>query len=585
MKNAIILTVLGGAASAAPAAAQQRPNILVILADDMGYSDIGCYGGVIRTPNLDSLTANGLRYTQFYNTARSCPSRASLLTGLHPHQAGMGHMTQDRGQEGYRGELNDRCVTLGEALRTAGYETFAVGKWHVAKNIDPAGSKHNWPLQRGFDHFYGTIMGGGSYYDPATLCRGNDYVTPENDPEYRPEKFYYTDAIADNAVKFLGEHKKAQNGKPFFMYMAFTAAHWPMQVPEEEVEPYYGAFDNGWDELRRAKYREMIRRGLIDPRWSLSTDETVTPWRTVENKEFETRCMEVYAGVVSRMDRNIGRVVGWLREQGMLDNTVILFLQDNGGCAEPMERMRKPFTVRIPEGETLAPMGPDELQTRLIPFKSRDGRPMRRGQVAAGDADTYVAYGKGWAHLSDTPFREYKHWVHEGGIATPLIVHWPAGIAARGEMRKTPGQLPDIMATCTDLAGAQYPEQHDGKPIPACEGVSLTGSFAADRAQPGRCLYWEHEGNRAVRSGRWKLVYKAVPGREQDIPLAAWELYDLETDRTECCDVAAKHPEKVKELAAKWDAFAKRCQVKPWPTPQAAKAPAKKQTPKTSKHE
>mgnify|MGYP000327866993 CR=1 FL=1 len=235
MKKPILLTALEAAACAAPAAAREQPNILVILADDMGYSDIGCYGGLIRTPNLDSLAAHGLRYTQFYNTARSCPSRASLLTGLHPHQTGIGHMAKKQhGEEGYRGDLNDRCVTIAEVLRTAGYATYAVGKWHVTNQLSPSGAKDNWPLQRGFDHFYGTIMGGGSYYDPATLCRGNDYITPENDPAYRPETFYYTDAIADNALQFLATHHDRQAGKPFFMYMAFTAAHWPMQVPEEE---------------------------------------------------------------------------------------------------------------------------------------------------------------------------------------------------------------------------------------------------------------------------------------------------------------------------------------------------------------
>lgn len=583
MKKPILLTALGAAACAAPAAAREQPNILVILADDMGYSDIGCYGGLIRTPNLDSLAAHGLRYTQFYNTARSCPSRASLLTGLHPHQTGIGHMAKKQhGEEGYRGDLNDRCVTIAEVLRTTGYATYAVGKWHVTNQLSPSGAKDNWPLQRGFDHFYGTIMGGGSYYDPATLCRGNDYITPENDPAYRPETFYYTDAIADNALQFLATHHDRQAGKPFFMYMAFTAAHWPMQVPEEEAASYHGVFDKGWDELRREKYHRMRQSGLLDPSWALSTDETVVPWRTVQNKDFEIRCMEVYAGIVSRMDRNIGRVVEWLRRQGMLDNTIILFLQDNGGCAEGMERQRPPFKVRVPQGETLAPMAPDELQTLLIPFKTRDGRPMRRGQVEAGGADTYVAYGKGWAHLSDTPFREYKHWVHEGGIATPLIVHWPAGITARGELRKTPGQLPDIMATCVDLAGAHYPESYGDKAITPCEGTSLAGSFEDD-TMPERDLFWEHEGNRAVRSGRWKLVYKASKGRKQDIPLSAWELYDLKTDRTECRDIAAERPRLVLELARKWEAFAERCQVKPWPT--TSKTPAKKQTLKISEHE
>ena len=493
MKKPILLTALGAAACAAPAAAREQPNILVILADDMGYSDIGCYGGLIHTPNLDSLAAHGLRYTQFYNTARSCPSRASLLTGLHPHQTGIGHMAKKQhGEEGYRGDLNDRCVTIAEVLRTAGYATYAVGKWHVTNQLSPSGAKDNWPLQRGFDHFYGTIMGGGSYYDPATLCRGNDYITPENDPAYRPETFYYTDAIADNALQFLATHHDRQAGKPFFMYMAFTAAHWPMQVPEEEAASYHGVFDKGWDELRREKYHRMRQSGLLDPSWALSTDETVVPWRTVQNKDFEIRCMEVYAGIVSRMDRNIGRVVEWLRRQGMLDNTIILFLQDNGGCAEGMERQRPPFKVRVPQGETLAPMAPDELQTLLIPFKTRDGRPMRRGQVEAGGVDTYVAYGKGWAHLSDTPFREYKHWVHEGGIATPLIVHWPAGITARGELRKTPGQLPDIMATCVDLARKLQGQsdnalrRHESRRIVRGRYDAGTGSVLGTRGKPGR---------------------------------------------------------------------------------------------------
>ena len=566
MKHIVPLAALGGiACAAAPGAEARQPNIIVILSDDMGYSDIGCYGGIIETPNLDALAENGLRYTQFYNTARSCPSRASLLTGLHPHQAGMGHMTDDRGEEGYRGEINDRCVTIAEALRPAGYSTMAVGKWHVSRSMTLDGPKYNWPLQRGFDRFYGTIMGGGSFYDPATLCRGNEFITPENDPYYKPETFYYTDAIADNAVMMLNDHFRDNGDSPFFMYMAFTAAHWPMQLPEEEVEPYYGRFDEGWDELRRRKYDDMAARGLISPEWALSHDPSVGSWDDERHKEFETRCMEVYAGMVTRMDRNVGKVVETLRRTGRLDNTIIIYLQDNGGCAEPMQRNRDPYTVSVPEGADMSPMGPDELQTRLIPFKTRDGRPVWQGRVRAGGGDTYIGYGKKWAHLSNTPFREYKHWVHEGGIATPLIVHWPEGIAPKGEARHRPGQLMDIMATCLDVSGAEYPSERNGRPVTPCEGVSLAPSFIRDDPGNERYLFWEHEGNRAVRSGRWKLVFKGDNNMTEDIPLEKWELYDMATDRTETRDLAAEYPEKVKEMAARWDQFALRCDVKPWP--------------------
>ena len=561
----ILFSLLLAGGCSVTVAQSQRPNILVILTDDMGYSDIGCYGGIIETPHLDSLAATGLQYMQFYNTARSCPSRASLLTGLHPHQAGMGHMTDDRGEDGYRGEINNHCVTFGEALQPAGYETYAVGKWHVALNEGVEGPKYNWPMQRGFQHFYGTIQGYGSYFDPASLCRGNDFITPENDPEYRPEKFYYTNAIGDNACAFLKQHKEKMGDKPFFMYVAFTAAHWPMQVPEEELARYRGKFDEGWDVIRQRKYEEMVRRGIIRPEWALSEDPSVKPWEEVKNKPFEARCMEVYAAIVSTMDRNVGRIVNQLRENGQLDNTVIIYLQDNGGCAEPMSRSKAAFQVKVPEGERVAPMAPDELQTQLIPYRTRDGRPMWQGEVMPGGADTYVAYGKPWAWVSDTPFREYKHWVHEGGISTPLIINWPAGIAARGEKREYPGQLMDIMATCLELSGAKYPETYNGNTIYPCEGRSLVPTFAADDPDSERYLYWEHEGNRAIRSGRWKLVYKAAPNASRDIPLSAWELYDMKTDRTETKNLAAQYPERVAQMAAKWEEFAQRCHVKPWP--------------------
>lgn len=548
------------------ASAQQKPNIIVIISDDMGYSDIGCYGGIIKTPNLDRLAKGGLQYMQFYNTARSCPSRASLMTGLHPHQAGIGHMSdKDRGEDGYRGDLNNHCVTLAQVMKTGGYENYAVGKWHLSRHMKQDGTRHNWPLQRGFDHFYGTLAGGGSYYDPFTLCRGNEFVTAAKDPEYHSEEFYYTNAITDNAMAFLSGHEQQSPEKPFFMYLAYTAAHWPMQVPEEEVTPYKGKFDKGWDELREQKYKKMVKAGIIRKEWGLSRDKSVKKWENVEDKAFETRCMEVYAGIISNLDKNIGRVIELLEKNGQLENTVILFLQDNGGCAEGVGR-GEVTTVKVPKGKKLEPMAPDELQTVLIPYRTRDGRPMRMGTgVMPGGADTYISYGKAWAYLSNVPFREYKHWVHEGGIATPLLVHWPAGIKSKGERRWIPGQLMDVMATCRELSGATYPETYNGEEIYPCEGKSLVSSFRRDEPEDTRYLFWEHEGNRAVRSGKWKLVYKTGEAGHRDIPLNAWELYEIDEDRTELNNVASKHPEKVAELAEQWRKFAARCHVNPWP--------------------
>lgn len=547
--------------------AQERPNIMLIVSDDMGYSDIGCYGGVAETPVLDKLAENGLQYMQFYNTARSCPSRASLLTGLHPHQTGIGHMTDDRIEAGYKGDLNNQCMTIGEVLGSNGYETFAVGKWHQTRFMKKDSPKHNWPLQRGFDHFYGTIAGGGSFYDPQTLCRGNEYITPENDPEYQPEVFYYTNAITDNALKFL--EKRERGEQPFFMYVAYTSAHWPMHALEEDIEPYKGKFDQGWDRLRKEKYEKMIQMGIVDKNWTLSEDETVPSWEDTEAKEFEARCMEVYAGMITNMDKNIGRIIDYLKKTGQLENTLIVFLQDNGACEELLGRgPKQPATIKAPKGEELRPMEKEELQTRLIPYRTRDGRPVWEGiGTMPGGPDTYIAYGKGWAHASNTPYREYKHWVHEGGISTPLIMHWPAKITSgKGQRRYQPGQLPDIMATFIDASHSVYPGVYKEEKIIPYEGISLLPAIEKDNFNYERPLFWEHEGNRAIRSGKWKLVYKAGKEKE-DIPLSSWELYNMENDRTETKNLAGEYSEKVTELAQQWENFAIRCKVKPWPQP------------------
>mgnify|MGYP005841492727 CR=1 FL=1 len=560
-KRWALAACLAGAAFQAAHAAPPRPNIVIILSDDMGFSDIGCYGGEIATPNLDRLAAGGLRFSQFYNTARCCPTRASLLTGLYPHQAGVGHMLGDQGLPGYGSGLNDRCMTIAEVLRTAGYRTYMAGKWHVTSSTSPDGPKDNWPLQRGFEKFYGTIAGGGSYYDPTTLCRQNAFITPANDPHYRPETFYYTDALSDNAVRFIRDHYRESPRQPFFLYLAYTAAHWPMHALERDMAKYRGQYDGGYAPIREARYRRLKELGLIRGECGLSPADA--DWGQVERRAWEARCMEVYAAMIDNMDQGIGRVVEALREHGQLDHTLIFFLQDNGGCAEEMGRNAQATAAWVSAVTDRSPMAPDELQPKVTPpMKTRDGRPVRGGpQVLPGPPDTYVAYGRGWANVSNTPFREYKHWVHEGGIATPLVVHWPAGIAARGELRHQPGHLIDLMATCVDVAGARYPRERNGRPLTPLEGRSLVPAFANQPIER-EGLFWEHEANCAIRVGPWKLVRK---GNMRTGEVEPWELYDIQADRAELHNLADQHPDRVKALAAQWEAWAERVQAKPWP--------------------
>ena len=524
----------------------ERPNIVLIMADDMGYSDIGCYGGEIRTPNLDGLAASGLRFTQFYNTARCCPTRASLMTGLYQHQAGVGHMMEDKGYESYRGDLNNRCVTIAEVLKLAGYSTYMSGKWHVTRYRGPEGPKHNWPRQRGFDRFFGTIHGAGSFYDPCSLTRDNTQIPPDDD-------FYYTNAISDNAVKYLREHK-ADN--PFFMYLAYTATHWPMHALPEDIARYKGRYDGGWDALRAERHKRMIEVGIVDEKWKLTPrDKTVPPWTEAKNKVWFARRMEVYAAMLDCMDQGIGRIVEQLKRSEKFDNTLIFFLADNGGCAEEYGSRGaiKPDPL---EDIPLKPMDKNALQPDMQPKVTRDGRPVRTGRgVMPGPADTYIAYGKPWANASNTPFRLYKHWVHEGGISTPLIAHWPARIKAHNELRRQPGHLIDIMATCVDVAEAKYPSEYKGNKVTPTEGKSLVPAFDNKPIQR-EAIYWEHEGNRAVRQGKWKLV-----SRHPD----KWELYDIEADRTELTNLAEKNPEKVEQLKALYESWAARCGVQPWP--------------------
>jgi arylsulfatase A-like enzyme len=558
---ALAMAVAGVAAvTSVFAATAQRPNVIIIMADDMGYSDLGSYGGEIQTPNLDALAQGGIRFTQFYNTARCCPTRAALLTGLYPHQAGIGHMMNDRGSDGYRGELNRRSVTIAEALKPAGYRSYMVGKWHVTKHVNPAApdEKSNWPRQRGFDRFYGTIHGAGSFFDPNTLTRDNTLISPYADPEYQPREFYYTDAISDHAVRFVSDHARDHAGQPFFMYVAHTAPHWPMHAKEADIAKYRGRYDAGYDAIRAARVEKMKRIGLLDPRWQVAP-QAGGAWDAVENRAFEVRCMEVFAAMIDCLDQGVGRLVAELRRTGQLDNTLILFLQDNGGCAELMGRGRNQPPVARASRPSLPPLAADYLQPDMIPKQTRDGYPMRQGYgVLPGAADTYHGYGEAWANVSNTPFREYKHWVHEGGISTPLIAHWPAGIPAarRNALEAQPGHLIDLMATCVDLAGATYPKSHAGETIQPLEGVSLRPALHGQPLGRQAPIFFEHEGNRAVRDGPWKLVAKG--------PAGPWELYDMAADRTEMNNLAAREPERVRRMIAQWEAWAKRANVLPW---------------------
>ncbi|MDH3377601.1 MAG: arylsulfatase [Gammaproteobacteria bacterium] len=517
---------------------RDRPNVLLILNDDMGYSDLGCYGGEIDTPNLDRLASNGIRFTQFYNSPRCSPSRASLLTGLYPHQTGIGILTYPTGPEGYAGDLNRNCVTVAEVLREAGYRTYLSGKWHISSNLtEPTDS---WPLQRGFDEFYGTIIGAGSFYSPNTLTRGNDNVEHEAEHD---DSFFYTDAISDQAATYIIEHNATSPNRPFFQYVSYTAPHWPLHAHDEDIAKYKGRFDTGWDRLREERMARMVEAGIIDADWKLTDRDPSQPeWNKANDIEWLLRCMEVYAAQVDRMDQGIGRIVQALETTGQLDNTLIMFLSDNGACAED-----------IPDNVSV-----EELVNNLMIAKShtRDGEEVILGnipEIMPGPENTYQSYGTAWANLSNTPFRLYKHWTHEGGVSTPLICHWPDGIGDSGGLRHTPGHLPDIMSTIVEICGATYPQEYQGHRIPQPEGHSLAPVFADDQLAE-RPIFWEHEGNAAVRAGKWKLV-REYPG--------PWELYDMQKDRTEMMNVADRYPNIVARIARQYETWANRCGVIP----------------------
>lgn len=520
-----------GATAIAGASAQRKPNILLILADDLGFSDLGCYGGEVETPNLDRLAAGGLRFTQFYNTARCCPSRASLLTGLYPHQAGVGDMTNQSGKPrpgfpGYQSRLSDDCPTIPEVLRTAGYSTLMSGKWHLG----PPG-----PDKRGFDEYYGMVHGFDSFWNPNVYTR---LPQDRKARAYPPGGFYATDAITDHAIDFLQVARGER--KPWFLYLAYNAPHFPLHAPKPLIDKYAAIYEQGWDRIREQRFARQKRLGIVDKALALTPRSFIpanrfnpqTGWANKYNPAWDeipanrrkdlARRMGIFAAMIDVMDRNIGRVFSDLKASGEWDNTLILFLSDNGACAE-----WDPWGFDVSSGP------------KNILHEGADLETM-------GQPGSYHSTGSGWANASNTPWRLYKHYNHEGGITTPFIAHWPARIARRGVIDHTPAHLIDILPTFAAAGGAKAPKH---------EGFDLMAAFSGHAARRTP-LFFEHEGNRAVRDGKWKLVAQG--------PAGAWELYDMDRDRTELHDLAAANPEIVARMSAQWETWAKRTNVLPW---------------------
>jgi arylsulfatase len=509
--------------------AQDRPNIVVIMADDMGYSDLGCCGSEIQTPNLDALAEEGILFTEFYNAARCCPSRASILTGLYPHQAGIGAMAGDplalnKQLPAYQGYLGKDCVTLGEALQLTGYYTIFSGKWHVGDE-----RPEMMPFSRGFERTFFTPGGAASYFTLGWAGSAPRPYTLDGQDHLPGPGFYDTDAVFDFTLKFIAD---CPADRPFFAYVTPKAPHWPLHAKPEDIAKYKGAYDCGWDEIRSRRHEKQVELGLVSKRWEPAVrgdgEDGVPEWSSLspeQQKETASR-MEVYAAQVDCLDQNVGKLVKYLKEQGRFDNTLILFLSDNGACAELQTE----------------PLGSDWLNGKGGPI---------------GTADSFASYGRVWAEVSNTPFRLWKQKIHEGGISTPLIAAWPNGIRPKGTISRQPGHIVDVMATCLDLCGGTYPDTYKGQSIQPLEGISFAPVFQGLERVEHDEIAWEHFANRGIRQGKWKLV-----SQTQDLWTHAspgpWELYDLRKDRTEMTDLAEKYPEKVKELSEKYSQWAQR---------------------------
>jgi len=529
----------------------QKPNIVVIMADDLGFSDLGCYGGEVDTPALNGLAENGLRFNAFYNTSRCCPSRAALLTGQYPHQAGIGQMTMDRNLPGYRGRLDEQTVTLAEVLKTAGYQTGMVGKWHVSPTENLGGNEQlewlnhqteketfsdldTYPTARGFDKYYGNIWGVVDYFDPFALVNGTEPVKEV------PKDFYYTDAIGDSAVAYVDHFVREEN--PSFLYVAHCAPHWPLMAPEEEIKKYEQVYDEGWQKIREERYKKLIEKGIFKGD-TTKLSEFMFPdlkWAENENENWDSRAMAVHAAMIDRMDQNIGKLIDKLEATGQLDNTVIMFMSDNGASSE------RPSQYGI---------GFDR------PSETRDGReihyPVKKSEEHLPGPETVMSgIGPVWANVANTPFRYWKARVYEGGITSPFIVHWPAGIKEQGIVKSQAAHIIDIMPTLLELSGATYPEEFNGNTIDPYMGESMVSAFTNTEEAPiNETLFWEHFGAAALRQGDWKLV--KLDGN------ADWELYNLKEDRTEMNNLAAKYPERLKAMQEEWNTMAKATDVFP----------------------
>lgn len=552
-KEIVQLSTLGLLALPATGVAKtdSRPNIIVVLVDDMGYSDLGCYGGEVQTPNIDNLASKGLRFSQFYNAGRSCPTRASLLTGVYQHQAGIGRMTFDQHLPGYKGTLGTDVVTIAEVLGKAGYNTGMVGKWHVAETplrkdqrdwlnhqvtYPEFADKKNYPVNRGFKDYYGIIYGVADFFDPFSLVNGDQPVTSV------PKDYYITDAFTDTAVSYVTRY--SNDKKPFFLYLSYTAPHWPLHALPGDIAKYKNTFTKGWDAIREERYLRMKKLGIFG-----KSDNFLTPparernWQDNPTKEWDAMAMAVHAAMIDRVDQGVGELIETLKKNGQYENTLILFMSDNGASNERCENYSPGDNDR--------------------PDMTRDGRPIiypKHKEVLPGPETTFASIGNDWANTANTPFRLWKARMYEGGICTPMIAHWPKGIK-KNVSGITPemGHVMDIMATCVDLAGVTYPKQYNGINVIPMEGKSLVPVFKKGKRSGHDYLGFEHFGEKAYHGkDGWKIVR---PNGKN----SSWELYNLNNDRTELKNLADLYPKKLNEMIGLYEEWAKRCLVEPAP--------------------
>lgn len=514
---------------------RKHPNIVLILADDMGYSDIGCFGAEIQTPVLDRMAREGMRFTGMCNNARCCPSRASLLTGLYPHQAGIGLMVGNMGVPAYQGYLNDQCATIAEVMKCAGYRTAMSGKWHVGGTYgsNPAALRkagtdgYPTPNSRGFDRFFGILEGAGNYYNPMTLMEDGEWIDPTE-----TDSFYLTDQISEKAVQMIEE----MGQDPFFLYVAYNAPHWPLHAPEETIAHYQGKYLSGWEKVRQERFEKQKQIGIAEPGWRLSPPDPGIPrWEDAPHHEWEDRRMAVYAAQIERMDTGIGLILEALKKQQVEKDTLVIFLSDNGGCAEPL--------------------APDMKWLYDYVSSQRDGSPVVPGNDPSrmpGGEDTYMSYDMQWANVSNTPFKLYKHWIHEGGIAGPMVAWWPNGIANPNSICRQRLHFIDVLPTAAALGGIECPEQISQRCVLPPEGEDFSALLKGETWSREKMIFWEHEGNAGVFDGRWKLV------RRYEQP---WELYDMAEDCCEMNDLSAAHAQRVLDMSAQWASWAERIGV------------------------